>query len=106
MLAEVDRLNGIYQTNLDAQKVTTLHGRAVLLDAHTADVGGQRISFDKLLIATGARPLVPDLPGAEHGITSNEVFHLEQLPKHAGDRGRRLYRQRIRGHLPRARLSR
>ncbi len=82
VLAEVDRLNGIYQTNLDAQKVTTLHGRAVLLDAHTADVGGQRISFDKLLIATGARPLVPDLPGAEHGITSNEVFHLDGLPKH------------------------
>ena len=82
VLAEVDRLNGIYQTNLDAQQVTTLHGRAVLLDAHTATVGGTRISFDKLLIATGARPLIPDLPGAEHGITSNEVFHLEGLPKH------------------------
>ena len=81
VLAEVDRLNAIYQTNLDAQKVTTLHGRAVLVDAHTAEVDGERITFDKLLIATGARPLIPDLPGAEHGITSNEVFHLESLPK-------------------------
>ena len=79
--AEVDRLNGIYQTNLDAQHVTTLHGRAVLTGAHSAEVDGKPVTFDKLLIATGARPMVPDLPGAEHGITSNEVFHLEHLPK-------------------------
>ena len=83
VLAEVDRLNGIYQTNLDAQKVTTLHGRAVLTGAHSAEVDGQTVTFDKLLIASGARPMVPDLPGAEHGITSNEVFHLDQLPKKA-----------------------
>ncbi len=81
VLAEVDRLNGIYQTNLDAQKVTTLHGHAVLTGAHTAEVDGEPITFDKLLIATGARPMVPPVPGAEHGITSNEVFHLEALPK-------------------------
>ena len=83
VLAEVDRLNGIYQTNLDAQKVTTLHGRAVLTGTHSAEVDGQAVTFDKLLIATGARPLLPDLPGAEHGITSNEVFHLDRLPKRA-----------------------
>jgi len=79
--AEVDRLNGIYQTNLDAQKVTTLHGRAVLTGAHTAEVDGVPVSFDKLLIATGARPMIPPVPGAEHGITSNEVFHLDSLPR-------------------------
>ena len=82
VLAEVDRLNEIYKTTLSTHKVETLVGHATLIDAHTADVAGTRVSFDKLLIATGARPLLPDLPGAEHGITSNETFHLDHLPKH------------------------
>jgi len=81
VLAEVDRLNGIYQTNLDAQKVTTFHGRAVITGAHSVEVDGKPITFDKLLIATGARPMLPEIDGVEHGITSNEVFHLENLPK-------------------------
>ncbi len=81
VLAEVDRLNGIYTTNLDAAKVTILHDRAVLKDAHTLEVGGKTVTADKILIATGARPMIPDVPGAEHGITSNEVFHLDHLPE-------------------------
>ena len=79
--AEVDRLNGLYQNTLDSHKVTTLLGRATFVDPHTLDVAGQRITAKHILIATGATPVVPDVPGAEHGITSNEVFHLPALPR-------------------------
>ncbi len=81
VLAEVDRLNGIYLNTLENHKVTVYPERAVFLDPHTLDVGGKRVTAKHILIATGAQPLVPTLPGAEHGITSNEVFHLEALPK-------------------------
>ncbi len=81
VLAEVDRLNAIYLTTLDSNKVTVFPARATFIAAHTLDVGGERITAERILIATGARPMVPDVPGAEHGITSNEVFHLEKLPK-------------------------
>ncbi len=81
VLSEVARLNSIYTQNLGNAKVEVILGRAVLLDAHTLDVGGRKVTADKILIATGARPAVPDVPGAEHGITSNEVFHLDHLPK-------------------------
>ena len=81
VLAEVDRLNGIYGTTLSSHDVHLYHTHAEMLDAHTVQVGNERVTADKILIATGARPLVPDLPGAELGITSNEVFHLERLPK-------------------------
>ena len=81
VLAEVDRLNGLYQNTLDNNKVTTVLGHARLIDAHTVDIDGQRRSANTILIATGARPFVPDVEGAEHGITSNEVFHLPELPR-------------------------
>jgi glutathione reductase (NADPH) len=81
VLSEVARLNGIYTTNLGNAGVEIILARAVLLDAHTLDVGGKRVTADKILIATGARPAIPDVPGAEHGITSNEVFHLDKLPR-------------------------
>jgi len=81
VLAEVDRLNGIYHTTLDSHSVTLFGAHATILDAHTVRVGDATVTTDKILIATGARPLVPDLPGAEYGITSNEVFHLDHLPK-------------------------
>ncbi len=79
--AEVDRLNGLYQNTLDNNKVTTLLGHARLIDANTVEVEGQRHTAGTILIASGARPFIPDIPGAEHGITSNEVFHLPELPK-------------------------
>ena len=71
VLGEVERLNGIYQNTLDSHKVTTFHERAVLLDPHSLDVGGERVTAERILIATGARTLVPEVPGAELGITSN-----------------------------------
>jgi len=83
--AEVDRLNGLYQNTLDNNRVTTLLGHARILDPHTVQITGdgtsQRHTASTILIATGARPFVPDVPGAEHGITSNEVFHLPELPR-------------------------
>lgn len=82
VLADVDRLNGLYQQTLDSNKVTTFLERATLTGPHEVTLaGGRRINAAHILIATGAWPMVPDFPGAEHGITSNEVFHLEDLPK-------------------------
>jgi glutathione reductase (NADPH) len=81
VLGEVDRLNGLYQNTLDSHQVTTLHGRASFIDAHHVEVDGKRFSAANILIATGARPFVPDIPGADLGITSNEVFHLPALPR-------------------------
>jgi glutathione reductase (NADPH) len=79
--AEVDRLNGLYQNTLDNNQVTTLLGHARIIDAHTVEVEGQRHTAGTILIASGARPFTPDIPGAEHGITSNDVFHLPTLPR-------------------------
>jgi glutathione reductase (NADPH) len=58
-----------------------LPGHARIIDSHTVEVAGQQHTAGTILIATGARPFVPDVPGAEHGITSNEVFHLPALPR-------------------------
>lgn len=79
---EIDRLNGIYIRNLEKAGVEILNGRATLKDAHTVSLdGGKRdITADRILIATGATPFLPDIPGIEHAITSNEAFHLDTLP--------------------------
>ena len=77
---EILRLNGIYE-NLLAQSGIQFHkNKAVIRDAHTIEVGGQLITTKHILIATGGWPHVPDLPGKEFVITSNEIFDLEQLP--------------------------
>ena len=61
--------------------MTLLPARAEFIDAHTLQIGTQRVTAKYILIATGARPALPDCPGAEYGITSNEVFHLDHLPE-------------------------
>jgi glutathione reductase (NADPH) len=80
---EIARLSGIYAANLGKAGVELIHGRAVLRDAHTVEiVGKQTVTADKILIATGGRPWKPDtLPGIEHAITSEEAFHLPELPR-------------------------
>jgi glutathione reductase (NADPH) len=78
--AEVSRLNGLYSQTLAKHNVTVFQERAAFVDPHTLDVGGKRITSRNILIATGARPVQPDCPGAELGITSNEIFHLPHLP--------------------------
>jgi glutathione reductase (NADPH) len=82
VLAEVGRLEGAYTETLTNHKVTIFHERAVLTGANSVQLsGGRNVSAEKILIATGARPLMPDVPGIEHAISSNEVFHLDELPK-------------------------
>ena len=80
---EISRLNGIYKGMLDNAGVTHFDGRARIKDAHHIEINNQIISTDKILIATGGWPTVPDFPGREHVITSNEAFFLESLPRRA-----------------------
>ncbi|MES2259476.1 MAG: glutathione-disulfide reductase [Pseudomonadota bacterium] len=82
VLAEVDRLNGLYRQNLDKHQVALLEQRAIVAGPHEVVLaGGRQLTAKVILIATGATPTVPAVPGAELGITSNEVFHIEQAPR-------------------------
>ncbi|PWE38662.1 glutathione-disulfide reductase [Pseudomonas prosekii] len=78
---EIARLNGIYRKLLIDSGVTLLEGHARLADANHVDINGQRFSAERILIATGGWPQIPDIPGKEYAITSNEAFFLEALPK-------------------------
>jgi glutathione reductase (NADPH) len=78
---EIQRLNGIYRNLLVNSGVTLLEGHAKLAGPHEVEINGQRHSAKHILIATGGWPQVPDIPGKELAITSNEAFFLEQLPK-------------------------
>lgn len=82
VLAEVDRLEGLYGQTLDNHKVTVFRSRATLVGPQKVRLAdGQELTAERILIATGGWPFVPEFPGSEHAITSNEVFHLETLPK-------------------------
>ena len=82
--AEVDRLEGLYGDIFSSNNVTLFHERATVAGPHLIRlVSGQEVSAANILIATGAWPAIPKVPGAELGITSNEVFHLPALPKRA-----------------------
>jgi len=82
VLSEVGRLEGAYTETLTNHDVTIFKERATLTGPNSVQLAsGKTITADKILIATGARPLMPDLPGIEHAISSNETFHLEKLPK-------------------------
>jgi glutathione reductase (NADPH) len=79
---EIARLSGLYVAGLQNAGAEILHRRARLADGHTLEVDGRTITAEKILVATGAWPVLPDdVPGIEHAITSNEAFHLERLPK-------------------------
>ncbi len=78
---EVDRLNGVYLRLLDGAGVKLHMGRGRLMDRHTIAIGQETVTAEKILVATGGRPVVPDIPGREFAITSNEAFHLPELPK-------------------------
>jgi glutathione reductase (NADPH) len=78
---EIGRLEGIYRKLLRDANVTLIEGRGRLLDAHTVEVGGKRYTAANILIATGAHPVMPAIPGIEHAITSNEALDLPALPR-------------------------
>jgi glutathione reductase (NADPH) len=78
---EVDRLNGVYQRMLDNSKVEVFPNHAKLLDSHTVEVGEQKITADKILIAVGGHPVKPPIPGIENTIVSDDMFHLKEQPK-------------------------
>ena len=80
---EIARLNGVYERVLSLAGVEIMRARASVVDPHTVEIGGRRFSARHILLATGSWPTVPDIPGHEHAITSNEAFHLERLPRRA-----------------------
>src|SRR3954452_4499881 len=82
VLAEVGRLEGAYTDTLTNHNVTIFHERAELTGPNSIKLAsGKTVTADKILIATGARPIMPEMEGIEHAISSNEVFHLDKLPK-------------------------
>ena len=82
VLAEVARLEGLYVQTLDNHKVTVFKTRATVIGPQKVRLAdGTELSAERILIATGGWPHIPEFPGSEHAITSNEVFHLETLPK-------------------------
>ena len=84
LAAEVTRLEGAYRNTLNSAGVTIHDTRATILDPHTVELStGQRITTAHILIATGGRPFVPDIPGAEHAVVSDAMFDLPELPKRA-----------------------
>ena len=82
VLEEVARIEGVYGETLGNQHVEVFKERAVVTGPNTVTLAsGRSVSARIILIATGGWPIRPEFPGSEHGITSNEVFHLETLPK-------------------------
>jgi glutathione reductase (NADPH) len=81
VLAEVTRLSGLYTQTLANHKVEIFEQRAVVAGPQRVKLGDRELSAQRILIATGARPHTTDRPGCEHGITSNDVFHLQALPQ-------------------------
>jgi len=82
VLAEVGRIEGAYTDTLTNHDVTIFHERAELTGPKSIRLAsGKEVTADKILIATGATPVMPRLEGVEHAISSNEVFHLDALPK-------------------------
>jgi len=78
---EIARLNGIYRRLLEGAHAQIFDARAVLLDPHTLDVGGQRVTAERIVIATGGHPERVPIPGAELGIISDDAFFLPRMPE-------------------------
>ena len=100
---EIERLNGVYQRLLKDAGATVVWGRARLLDAHTVAIGREHYSAERILVATGGWPSVPEFPGRQHVITSNEAFFLDDLPERVTVVGGGYIAVEFARHLPRTR---
>lgn len=84
-ISEIKRLNGIYQRMLEGAGVTLFNARASLADAHTVIMSGEygntSVTAEKIVLATGGWPWVPDFPGSEYALDSNRIFDLASFPK-------------------------
>ncbi|EDX86004.1 FAD dependent oxidoreductase, putative [Synechococcus sp. PCC 7335] len=78
---EVDRLNAIYQRMIDSAEVKLYRQYAKLLDAHTVEVGDEKVTAERILIAVGGHPVKPKIPGIEHTMSSDGMFELAKQPK-------------------------
>ena len=78
---ELQRLEELYCRMLSESGVSLIEGRGVLIDPHTVEVGGQYYTAEKILVSVGGWPLIPNVPGREHIITSNEAMDLSELPR-------------------------
>jgi len=78
---EIARLNGVYERLLKSSGVEIFRGRASVVDPHTVEMDGRRMTTQHILVATGGWPVKPVIPGADLAFTSNEAFHLDSLPR-------------------------
>ncbi len=81
--AEIQRLNGIYQSMLEKAGVEIINGYARFVDAHTVEVNGTQYTAEKILIAVGGKPFIPEFTGSDLVVSSNEMFFLDALPSKA-----------------------
>ncbi|MFC5975233.1 glutathione-disulfide reductase [Carnobacterium antarcticum] len=77
----IERLHGSYQNGLASNEVDLIHGYAKFVDNKTVEVNGEQYTADHILIATGGKPVFPDIPGAEYGLDSDGFFEMTELPK-------------------------
>jgi glutathione reductase (NADPH) len=80
---EIARLNAVYERVLSVVGVEIIRGRATVVDPHTVELNSKRYRAKHILIATGSHPVIPQIPGRDLAITSDQAFHLERLPKRA-----------------------
>lgn len=81
--SEIQRLNGIYRRLIDNAGVTLIEGSASIEEAGTVRVDGTALTTERIAIATGSKPVVPDIPGSEHALISDHMFYLDELPETA-----------------------
>ena len=78
---EIERLNGIYHNLLVNSGVELVEGYARFENAHEVSVDGKTYSAEKILVATGSEPFIPEFPGSEHAVSSDAIFYLDEFPK-------------------------
>ena len=96
--AYIERLNGLYAANLAKRNVELIRARAAFLDAHNVSADGRTLAAAHIVVASGGRPLVPPIPGAELGITSDGFFTLDARPGARRGRRQQLHRRRAGRH--------